>query len=60
MRDLTKSLRAFHEDEEGMEALQIVMIVAMAAVCLIAIVKFWPTVKTWFSKETSEVTKMKD
>jgi Flp pilus assembly pilin Flp len=58
MRELKASLRSFHEDEEGMEALQVVMIVAMAAVCLIAIVKLWPTVKTWFQGQTKTVTDM--
>ena len=32
----TTSLRKFHSDEEGLEALQVVMIIAIAAVILVA------------------------
>ena len=34
--NLTKSIRKFHNDEEGLEALQVVMIIAIAAVILVA------------------------
>ena len=33
---LTTSLRKFHRDEEGLEALQVVMIIAIAAMVMIA------------------------
>ena len=33
---LTKSIRKFHSDEEGLEALQVVMIIAIAAMIMIA------------------------
>ncbi len=33
---LTSSVRKFHSDEEGLEALQVVMIIAIAAMILIA------------------------
>ena len=37
----------FHEDEEGMETIQVVMIVAIAAVVLIAVKVFWGQIKEW-------------
>ncbi len=43
-----KSLKSFHKDERGMEALQVILIVAIAAIVL-ALLKFaWPSIKTWF------------
>jgi Flp pilus assembly pilin Flp len=33
---ITKSIRKFHNDEEGLEALQVVMIIAIAAMVMIA------------------------
>jgi len=33
---LTNMFRTFHSDEEGLEALQVVMIIAIAAVILVA------------------------
>jgi hypothetical protein len=60
MNRLRRSIRKFHEDEAGMEALQVVMIIAIGAVILLAIVKLWPTVKSWFSEQTSEVIQMKE
>jgi hypothetical protein len=38
-------LLGFHADEDGMEAMQVVMVVAIAAVILYAFAKFlWPTI----------------
>jgi hypothetical protein len=50
------SLRAFHEDEDGMEALQVVMIVAAAAIVLLALKGLIDSVRQW-AQET--VDKMK-
>ncbi len=33
---ITSSIRKFHRDEEGLEALQVVMIIAIAAMVMIA------------------------
>lgn len=38
-------LRAFHEDEEGLEVLQVVLIIALAAIIFIAIKGYWTTTK---------------
>jgi len=34
-------LSAFHENEDGIEALQVVMIIAVAAIALILVKVFW-------------------
>lgn len=39
--------RAFHEDENGIEAIQVVMIVAIAAIVLIAVMTLGQEVFTW-------------
>jgi Flp pilus assembly pilin Flp len=41
------ALKAFHNDEDGLETVQVVMIIAIAAVVLIALIKFWDEIKTW-------------
>jgi Flp pilus assembly pilin Flp len=52
---MKRSLRNFHENEAGLEALQVVMIVAVAAVCLIAIKAKWPDIKEFFNNGADEV-----
>lgn len=56
---LGKLLRNLHEDEDGMEAMQVVIIVSVAALVLLALWKFfWPPVKTWVTatlKETAGI-----
>jgi Flp pilus assembly pilin Flp len=49
-------LRGFHEDEDGMEAVQVIMIVAIAAVVLAALKMAWPSIKQWFSGAVSNIT----
>jgi len=55
MRNFFKAIRSFHEDEEGLESLQVVMIVAISAVILLAIIKLWPRVQEWLGRETDKV-----
>ncbi len=45
---LKNAVSKFHKDEAGLEALQVVMILAVAAVALIAVKTQWNTVSTWF------------
>lgn len=47
---LVSTLRAFHDDEDGMETLQTVMIVGIAVVILLLLVVFWKDIKGWFDK----------
>jgi hypothetical protein len=42
LRPRLASVRLFHQDERGLEALQVVMILAVAAVCLQVIKYWWP------------------
>lgn len=51
-RDL---LRAFHEDEDGLEALQTIMIVAIAAVILIGLMVFGDKVFSWLGEKWDEL-----
>jgi Flp pilus assembly pilin Flp len=44
-----KKLWAFHNDEDGMETIQTVMLVAIAAIVLIVVIKFWDAIKQWLS-----------
>jgi Flp pilus assembly pilin Flp len=41
------ALRNFHQDEDGLEAIQVVLIIAIAAVVLIALKVFWGYIKDW-------------
>jgi len=44
---LTNSIRKFHSDEEGLEALQVVMIIAIAAMVMIACATLGKTAVGW-------------
>lgn len=48
MNRVRNLLRQFHDDEAGLEALQVVMILAVAAVALIAVKTQWTTISQWF------------
>jgi Flp pilus assembly pilin Flp len=51
LKNKVNALKAFHNDEDGMEAMQVVIIVAIAAIVLVALLAFWDKIKT-FVKET--------
>jgi Flp pilus assembly pilin Flp len=44
---LTNLIRKFHNDEEGLEALQVVMIIAIAAMVMIACATLGQSAVTW-------------
>jgi len=44
---LVRSLRALHEDEDGIETIQVVMILGIAAVVLIVLWNFFPGIRKW-------------
>jgi len=52
---MKKFLKKFHDDEEGLEALQVVMILAIAAVILGLLKLYWPRIRTWFARETENI-----
>ena len=49
------SLISFHEDEEGIEALQVVMIVAIAAIILIAMMTVGQEIFSWMKEKWNEM-----
>ena len=51
-----RRLRSFHRDEKGLEALQVILIVAIAAIILALLKVYWGEVKTWFRKAVEVIT----
>ncbi|HEX3599337.1 MAG TPA: hypothetical protein VHU84_04305 [Lacipirellulaceae bacterium] len=49
----TNSVRKFHSDEEGLEALQVVMIIAIAAMIMIACATIGKAAVTWMGQKWS-------
>jgi hypothetical protein len=47
--------RRWVEDEEGLETLQTVMIVAVAAIILGLLQATWPRIKAWFRASVQQV-----
>ncbi len=56
--NLRNRLAAFHKNEDGMEALQMVLIIAIAAIILALVVRVWPTISEWVVKMINLVTGM--
>jgi Flp pilus assembly pilin Flp len=55
---MARLLKRLHRDEAGMEAVQVVLIVAIAAVVLLVVKSLWDgSIKTWFSDNVTNVTK---
>jgi hypothetical protein len=55
--NLTDVLRGFHADEDGMEAVQVVMVVAIGAVILLAFARFvWPLIKDYTKNAINEIS----
>ena len=50
---LTNSIRKFHSDEEGLEALQVVMIIAIAAMVMIACATLGKSAVGWMNGKWS-------
>ena len=56
LNNINNTVRKFHDDEAGLEALQVVMILAIAAVALIAVKTQWETISTWFKEMMEQGT----
>ena len=57
---LSAAVRLFHNDEDGMEAIQVVMVVAIGAVILLAFAKFvWPMIRDYTKSAINEITNYK-
>ena len=52
---ITSSIRKFHRDEEGLEALQVVMIIAIAAMVMIACATVGKAAVTWMQGKWDEL-----
>lgn len=50
------AVKAFHDDEDGMETIQVVIIVAIAAIVLVALLKFWDAIKEWVKGVWTDLT----
>ena len=51
----TSSVRKFHRDEEGLEALQVVMIIAIAAMVMIACATIGKAAVTWMEGKWTDL-----
>jgi Flp pilus assembly pilin Flp len=51
LKNKVNALKSFHNDEDGMETMQVVIIIAIAAIVLVALLAFWGKIKD-FVKET--------
>ena len=54
-KKLASSLDIFHQDEDGIEAVQVIMIVAIAAIVLIAVMTVGQEVLDWLKGKWSEL-----
>ena len=50
-----RALKKFHKNEEGMEPVQVAMILAFAAVVVLLVWSFWGNISTWFSDTKTKV-----
>ncbi|MCU0703146.1 MAG: hypothetical protein MUF18_04055 [Fimbriiglobus sp.] len=57
---MKKFLLRFHRDDRGLEALQVVMIIAIAALVLALVKLFWGSIKTWFTELTDPILNWKN
>ncbi len=48
---LINTIRMFHRDEEGLEALQVVMIIAIAAMVMVACATLGQKAVTWMNQK---------
>lgn len=53
---LRNSVVKFHKNEAGLEALQVVMILAIAAICLVVVKGQWPGIKKMFNDNAKKVS----
>jgi Flp pilus assembly pilin Flp len=57
MTKFTKMISKFHKDEEGLEALQVVMIIAIAAMVMIACATIGKAAVKWMSDNWGKLKK---
>lgn len=59
LRRVGKRVVGFHSDEDGMESVQVVMILAIAGLILVVLFAFWDQIKAWVTTAISSVTNRK-
>jgi hypothetical protein len=52
---MLKTLRRIHRDEQGLETLQVVMIIAIAALILAILKAYWPQIRSWFEQLVNNI-----
>ncbi len=55
LKNTFQPLAKFHDDEDGIEALQVVMLVAIAAIILIAFMTVGQEVMTWMKGKWTDM-----
>ncbi len=57
---LKNRVTKFHNNEKGMETLQVVLIIAVAAIILALIVNQWDGIKEWAEQAIKTITDFKN
>ena len=55
MKMLKNAVARFHNDQRGMETLQTVMLIAVAAIVLLFVKTYWEEIQDWFSGLVDQV-----
>jgi hypothetical protein len=53
-------MASFHKEEKGMETLQVVLIIAVAAVILAIFVRLWPEIRDWAEQVIEDITSFEE
>jgi hypothetical protein len=56
---LRTNLKKFHQDERGLEALQVVMIIAVAAIIMLLVKSNYKHIKEWMEDLVTSITNWK-
>jgi len=54
------TFRQLHDDEDGMEAIQVVVILTIAFIAILMVWKTWPKIRRWFQTSVDEIITWKD
>lgn len=55
LRNTSDIVRRFHDDEDGIEAVQVIMIVAIAAIVLIGVMTVGQDIMDWLKEKWQEL-----
>ena len=56
VNQIRKRIASFHNNEKGMETLQVVLIIAVAAIILALIVNQWEAIRDWATSAIEAIT----